>query len=395
MSDSSKSGQPEPQYPPPGSLEYRQRMMEYYNHMPDEDEIDLVELFGKIWKERKLVFKMIGVFVFLGLLVALGSSEEFTSEVKLMPETQQGMGLGSLGSLARQFGVGSAPELTESIPAELYPDITQSLVLMSRLKDYEVVIPETDEPVTLFEYFNEYRTQSLIGLPFTLAGTVKNWLKGAPELPADRIFGDEAKRNRILRMSSEEWEVIRMLQERVTTGMDRETGAVTVSVKMPDAEMAADVADQVVEFLTEYITSYRTEKARKDVEFIEERHREARSRFEAAQEQIARFRDENRGELTALARTREQRLESEYNLTFNLYNTMEERLEEARIKLQDDTPVVNILQPAAVPDEKSEPKRTLIMIISIFLGGITGIGLIFIKKQWTQIRLQVQEQGKE
>ena len=120
--------------------------------------------------------------------------------------------------------------------------------------------------------------------------------------------------------------------------------------------------------------------------FIEERHREARIAFEEAQRDLARFNDENRGQLTAMARTEEQMLQSRYNLTFNLYNTMAERLEQARIKLQEETPVVNILEPAAVPDRRSEPKRAQILIIYTMLGGLLGTGLIFGLNMWTAIR---------
>ena len=70
---------------------------------------------------------------------------------------------------------------------------------------------------------------------------------------------------------------------------------------------------------------------------------------------------------------------------------MAERLEEARIKLQEETPVVNILEPAAVPDRRSEPKRTQLMIIYTLLGGIVGVGLIFGLQFWQVVKTKFTE----
>jgi uncharacterized protein involved in exopolysaccharide biosynthesis len=164
-----------------------------------------------------------------------------------------------------------------------------------------------------------------------------------------------------------------------------ENGVVTVSVRMPEARMAADVADQVVQFLTDYITEYRTGKARRDMEFISERYDESLSRFELAQVNLARFRDENRGQLTEVGRIQQERLQSEFDHTFNLYSTMATRLEEARIKLQEDAPVVNILEPAAVSDRRSAPKRGKILVFSLILGVALGVGLIFGKPQFRRL----------
>jgi len=371
---------------------------EPYGYYPEEDEIDLVELAKTVWNGRRYIYYCVGVFVLLGLFVALGSGEEYESEVKLIPEMRQSPSMGGLGGLARQFGVGgggSAQPTDAGIPPDLYPDVTRSVVLMQRLMDYEVDLPNSDQRVTLFEYFTEHNDPSAVSiakkytvnLPFTILGGVTGLFRSEEEetdTPSptgfDREIADDEKIHRIIQMSSEEWEIIRNLRERVSTNIGRETGMVTVSVRMPNGEIAADVADQVVEFLSEYITNYRTEKARADVDFIEQRYREAQNRFEEAQEALARFRDENRGELTSLAATREQRLQSEYDLTFNLYNTMAERLEESRIKLQEDTPVVSVIEPAAVPDQRSEPKRGMIMIISVLLGGIIGVGVVFGKQ---------------
>ena len=382
---SEKQSPPEVRYVP---IEYLQAMQD------DEDRIDLFELIKTVWDGRWLIAKTVALFIVLGLIVALGSPEEYESQVRLMPETQQQSSLGGLGGLARQFGVNTGPQqMTEGIPPNLYPDITQSTVFLRELLDYEVSLPDNGGTITLMDYFREHQSASLSGvlsrytirLPFTVLGWFRS--SGEVEITASvRELAVSEKMQRLVRMSREEWEILRNLRDRISADVNRESGVVAISVKMQDDVIAADVADEVVVRLSKYITDYRTEKARRDVEFIEQRYEEARERFEEAQRELARFNDENRGQLTALARTEEQLLQSQYNLTFNLYNSMAERLEEARIKLQEETPVVNVLEQAAVPDRRSEPKRAQIMIIYTILGGILGTGLIFGIKFWNTVK---------
>ncbi|MDZ7808047.1 MAG: hypothetical protein U5K71_13160 [Gracilimonas sp.] len=64
-----------------------------------------------------------------------------------------------------------------------------------------------------------------------------------------------------------------------------------------------------------------------------------------AQIALADFRDSNQGALTNRARTQEQQLQSEYDLAFNLYNGLTQEYEQAKLRVQEETPVFKVLQP--------------------------------------------------
>jgi hypothetical protein len=118
-----------------------------------DSDIDLIEILKTLWDGRKTIFKTIGVFIFIGLAVALFSVVEFTSEVKVMPETQQGMSLGALGGLAQQFGFSTSVQQSgDEISANLFPSIVQSNVFLQELMNYEVTVPEGAEKISLAEY---------------------------------------------------------------------------------------------------------------------------------------------------------------------------------------------------------------------------------------------------
>lgn len=341
-------------------------------------ELDLVVLFRLLWDAKFRIIKYFGASVIVGLAIAFGSPLEFKSEVEVMPELSQGSGLGKLGSLAKQFGVSAATAngQMEGIGPDLYPGIIKSDELMQQVLRYEVRIPGEDEKATLFEYFDHIKKDApiealisyTIGIPFTLL----DWIKGDGDSarPLSELLPE--KSTRLVNLSLAEWLVMEELKDRISANMNMETGIVSIEVKMPDPIMAADVADQVARFLEEFIVEYRTQKARRDAEFVEERYNDARIRFQDAQQKLATFRYENRGKLTVLAETREQMLLSEYDIAFSVYNNMAERLEEARIKLQEDTPVITVLSKASVPGEKSAPNRPLVMIITTILFLIVG-----------------------
>lgn len=361
-----------------------------------EKNVTLLDLTVSILTQKRLILIVTVVFMFLGLFVALGSTEEFSSHVKLMPENQQISQLGSLRGLTRQFGVNTRQELAEGIPPTIYPEIARSLDLMILLMEYEVTLPNTNSKVSLFEYFMEHQEESAvdfvskysIGLPFTILNWLRTWITD-DEKEVLVNLSDDPKAERIILLSKDEWDVIEVLQDRIFVSMDLDNGIVTVSVRMQDAVMAADVADQVVQYLTEYIMNYRTEKARRDLKFIEERYQEMKTRFEEAQVTLAEFIDRQRSTTRATDDIQLERLQSEFNLTFGLYTSVAERLEQARIKLQEDTPIVMILEAASVPDKRSKPNRLLTLIVFTLLGGLLSVGYIMIKPVAAKLKTEI------
>lgn len=349
----------------------------------ENDEINIFQILRTFWEGRKTILKTIAVFGVIGLFVALISVEEYMSEVRVLPESQESVSLGALGGLAQQFGISAAPQSSgEGIPANLYPAIIESNIFLEELMTYEVLLPKESQRVTLETYFRNYQSWSLFKYTVMLPLTIKKWLTigGENEFTSlDHAYSNEEKLNRLVHMSRDDWETLREIRGRISTSLDSETGTVTVRVKIQDPFIAADVADEIVQMLSHYITEKRTEKARQDVRFIEERFEEAKASFEEAQKELAVFNDANRGQLTAMARTEEQLLQSRYNLNFNLYNSLAERLEQSRIKLQEETPMINILEPAAVPDKRSEPKRTMILTVFILFGGFIGLSIVLFK----------------
>ena len=94
---------------------------------------------------------------------------------------------------------------------------------------------------------------------------------------------------------------------------------------------------------------------------------------------------------SAVARTEETRLQSDYTIAMNVYNELAKQLEQAKIQVKEETPVFSILEPAMVPNEKSKPKKPMIVFIWLFLGGIIGTGTVFGKSFLKDVKTMLNE----
>ncbi|MDZ7771647.1 MAG: GNVR domain-containing protein [Balneolaceae bacterium] len=116
-----------------------------------------------------------------------------------------------------------------------------------------------------------------------------------------------------------------------------------------------------------------------------------RGQFEKAQAEWAEFQDSNLNPATTRAQVRGEELQAEYQRLSNLYNSLSQQLQQARIRVQESTPVFSIIQPVNQPLEKSKPKSSLILLFSILLGAMVGIAWVLLsdlKEEFSQNVLQ-------
>jgi uncharacterized protein involved in exopolysaccharide biosynthesis len=359
------------------------------NPIIKDDEIDLIEVAKTIWAGRKLILKVTAVFLVIGLVIAFGSKVEYEASCKLMPETQEGMksNLGGLGSIAGLAGINLDMGGTGALTPELYPQIAQSVPFIMKVWDEPIEFEKQDTTVSSYTFFKEIDKPSVlilifkytVGLPFQ----VKTWLTKSDEgMSVDQEIG------KIIRLSKEDTELLENYRERVSVNVDTKTGILTLTSEMPDALAAAELAQLSIDFLTEYVTNYKVSKAQENFNFVQARYDEARISFDKAQEALAVFNDRNRNVVTSLAQAESQRLQNEYNLAFEVYKGLATQLEQAKIKVKEETPVFTVLEPVKVPVDKSSPKRLLVLASSLIIGFIVGACTIFLSQVISKFRIQ-------
>jgi uncharacterized protein involved in exopolysaccharide biosynthesis len=75
-----------------------------------------------------------------------------------------------------------------------------------------------------------------------------------------------------------------------------------------------------------------------------------------------------------------QKLETEYQLQQNILINLASEFNNNKIKLNKDTPIFSVIDEVSIPNERSKPKRSLLVIIYVFLGLILSIGFILGKE---------------
>lgn len=351
---------------------------------PEEQEIDLIELAQKIWRERKFILKMCGIGAVLGLIVAFSIPKEYKTEVKLSPENAQGNKVGQLGGLAAMAGInlGAGNAGSDALTVELYPDIVTSTPFLLEFIQLPIETKDGNLQVSLYEYMIKHQRAAwwsyITGAPFKAIGWVKSLFDKKEEEKSDHI--DPFK------LSQKQEEFLKSLREHIQISVDKKSGAISGNVSMQDPLVSATVMDAVLNKLQEYITDYRTRKAKHDLAFTEKLFNEAKNSYYKAQKAYARYVDENRNVISASSRTEEERLRNEMNLAYGVYNQMAQQLEMNKVKVQEQTPVYTVIEPARVALRADKPSKPLLLIAFIFLAGVISIGWIFGKDLFKGIK---------
>lgn len=360
------------------------------------DEIDLIELVKKIWEQRKTIYKSVAIFFVLGLIIIIASPKEYKSEVTLLVESSSSMSgmsglLQQFGGLAGLSGLGAMTS-EEALTPELYPDIIKSTPFLLKVLKARLTDERHDTTLTVFTFLDRYTRLGLgevimsytLGLPFKIIGLFREKSEEPDTIPTS--LKDEGP----IKLSAKMSGIAHDLSKRIEVNEGESPNILLVSVEMQDPLLAAQLTDTVVKNLTAYIIDYRTQKAKHDLEFVYKSYLEAETRLHQAQRALASFKDRNMNVISASAQIAEQNLQSDYTLTFNLYNTLAQQLEQAKLKVQEKTPVFKVVEPAKVPLHKSKPMTSILLIIMVFAGifiGVTGIAIVFFLNYFRQNEL--------
>ena len=262
----------------------------------------------------------------------------------------------------------------DAISPDLYPDVVQSTPFLLELFPVEVTDKEKELSTTLYDYMSEHQRKAwwgyIVSAPFKALGAVMSLISGDEE---------ESEGLNPYHLTKDQEEVVKALQERVSVSVDKKTLVITASVQMQDPVISAQMTKVVLENLQNYITNYRTQKVKQDLEFTQKVFGESRDAYYKAQRAYAAFEDANRNIISSSYRTEQERLKNEMTLTFNVYNTLAQKLEQDKLRVQEETPVYTVIEPATVPLKASSPKKALILVGFVFLALFGCIGYLFVK----------------
>lgn len=339
-------------------------MEETYEGEEQINPINWVELWQVIWKEKWIITLVALVITIGGGLYAFTAQEEFESQGKILPELPPNAS-GSLGSLVGALGIGGIDlkNSTEAIRPDLYPEVLKSTPFFLALMEHPVKTRE-NHSLKFADFYHQVVEEN-------------------EEIDTVLIkkFKVEPKGFYVLNRLNEDR--IKDLKTRIFGTYDRKAGVISINVKLPDPVVAATIAKFSMDYLTDYVITYRTQKNKREVDFLKERLDLARNKYYSNQSKKAQYNDQFQAATIRLqtADVQRERIQAEYNTSSSFYNSLLTKYEEAKIKLNQETPVIKVLDPPTAPTRKSEPRRSVIIIVSGLVGGFIGLVIALIRKK--------------
>ena len=188
---------------------------------------------------------------------------------------------------------------------------------------------------------------------------------------------------------------IEVLTKRLTVDVDETANTVTIKVSADWPALAEQInrvlLDQVNRFNVEQLQSQASAERR----FIEGRMGEAQRELDSAEDRLRSFLEKNRTYQTSpRLQFDQQRLQAGVDLRRQVYTTLAQSYEQARITEVRDTPVITVIDS---PERSAVRHRHIVRngILGLFLGFILAVGLAFGVEYVQQERLRNPEDYSE
>lgn len=322
---------------------------------PEVSEISLKQI-ADFFKKYLLLFVLAGlIFGAGGYYYSTTLPVQYSAVARILPEYSGGASSsGGLGDLASLAGV-SLRSRTDAIRPDLYPDILTS-------RPFLVKALSTPLPISGGKSVLLINVLSNKAKPFTTR----------------QISSFDT----LVTMTKEQENAMFTLQSLIVCAIEKTSGVLSITVELPDPLLAAATAGMAVDYLQEFVTNYRSSKLVEKTRLLKKQGEEARQKYQKAEIALSSYRDRNLNPFTNLSRVEEQRLQSDFLQYQTMYADLRRQLEAVKLQVQEEAPVVKVLDPPMVPNSKSKPKKLIISLQFAVIGGLLALlWAIFFKEK--------------
>lgn len=338
---------------------------------------DLSEAIRTLIARRKTIALITLAFLLLGVVFALHQRKYYTSVAILAPENASGSQVSSgLLSFGSAMGVNLNhfnDKNSDAILTDFYPLVVSSPDFIVSLWNCPVE-RETGETMSYYEHFIDNRKTEK---------PRRSWLADFLhcETHDERIvgIGDTIPNTRHLTR----------FQDAVCNAMSREVecvcndnGLLTITVRDVDPYVACTIADSVQSKLKAYITLYRTQKARREYEYVKQLTQDAREDYLVAQAAAATFADANVSVFKQKVISQREVLQNEFQIKYETYSSLWQQQQNALCMVEIATPVFTPIQRASVPLKPSSPSHAVYVLLYTLVGFFFALVYVLFLKDY-------------
>jgi uncharacterized protein involved in exopolysaccharide biosynthesis len=318
----------------------------------ENKEMSIIEVVQLIWKRKLFVALFSGIITVLAITYSLVATEYYYSYVSIYPMSEDsgiGGSLGQLQGVASSFGINLGGG---SATPYYIPDIVRSRKMKKAIIAKKWDTKEFNQQVDLITYWEINDTTG-----FKLKSFIKGLLGSSP---------DKSKASFI------DFGLIK-LKDRLGVSVDDDSGLIKVSIMMEEKQLSADIVNYIASEIKKHIAEDIMLQSTKYRQFIEDRLEETKMELAISEDKLTEFRS-----VDSIIKGNPQlelalgRLMRNVEVNQQVYITLKQQYELAKIDELKETPIINILDKGDAPTLRAKPRRTLIvllaMLASIFLG---------------------------
>lgn len=355
--------------------------MENNNTKQIPDIIDLRVVFRKIMKRKKVFFIVLPIVFVLSCLIIICVPRTYATDVRLVPEIDNGMAggnMGSLNSIASSMGLDLMDmQNGDAISPLLYPDLMADNGFVAKILPIKVTSSGLkDEPVyttTYYDYLKNHQKSAW----WTKA---KSWVKDKLKSDDEETTAGKSSTFDPYKLSKSDNDIVEATRGSIVIRLDKKTGVISIYVKAQDPLICKTMADSLKNMLQSYIIDYRTNKSKIDLAHYKKLEAEAKAEYEAARIKYSKFADAYTDTNVPSYIVERDDLENDMQLKYNAYTTLQAQVQMAHAKVQAQTPAFTMIKGAEVPVKPNGPKRMLFVIAMTFLSFMFLVGWAVFKE---------------
>ena len=320
------------------------------------DEIDLIPILKKVWKNKKFIGLFSSIFIFIGIITALLSPTVYTSSSTFILSSSNDNKTSSLGGAASLVGINLGVSGNDNrIPATMYPTVVESVEFKRQL---------------LNEYIDKDKTVKLNSF------LIKHY---------NLNIDDFTTNNNKFFVSNGENDLFNILNDIILISVNEKDRFISISANMPTSEYAANTCISARKILQTIVINTKIKRAKENLNFTQEQLNLKKIEFDEIQNKIAYFEDSNLNIINSKYKNELSKLKAEFQIVNSVYTELSKQLEQSKLQVNQDTPVFSIVKEASMPVLRSSPKRALMVLIFGLLGLFTSVIYVVAKDPIIQI----------
>lgn len=343
------------------------------DNQPDDTIITIRDFIEIVYSHRILIFLMAFVGFIIGIIICCSIPKEYSSTVKVIPVLEGSSPKNnSFYNILNRIDLSQKRTGNDGIDAYLYSDVVESNNFLLPLLNLMVHPGNNNQSIRLQEYITKDIKspwwKKIPGLPMRILGIVR----GA--IFADKNNHDTSNTSEInnnedsFNITELQDGLISTLRSRIKTKLDDSKNLLTITVTMQNPQVAAEIADAVVMGLESYLTKYKTDKLEKELDFAEGLKNQAKSQYYESQDKYASFIDSNTSISSHSKQIEADRLQSELNRDYNIYNEVSLMAQNNLIRLEKHRPIFLYIEPSTISRESVKPNYGRIILTYTLLG---------------------------